>query len=182
MSDFFSGGDHADCGFAADQLAADFLAQPAADTLVWKHQRGEELAGLPLDGLLPHGTHHVTFAAGTSPLQTLLQLVREVDGIERRGKLHFPVGCPLVVTGLALAIQSRRAGILAGEVAVLNAEVTAATSAIEAYQIRFLQVRSEVGDLVSRVSVLKSLVARDVVPTGISGAESDASPAPTYRD
>lgn len=88
----------------------------------------------------------------------------------------------LVVTGLALAIQSRRAGILAGEVAVLNAEVTAATRATEAYQIRFLQVRSEVGDLVSRVSALKSLVARDVVPAGISGAESDASPAPTYRD
>ena len=88
----------------------------------------------------------------------------------------------LLATGLALVEQSRRAALLESEIVVLEAEVTAAASAVEAYQIRFEQVRGEVGALVSRVGALRSLVEPDVVPAGLSGSESVVAPEPASRD
>ena len=88
----------------------------------------------------------------------------------------------LLATGLALIEQSRRAEVLAREIDLLKAEVTAAASAVEAYQIRFEQVRREVGDLVSRVGALSGLVERDVVPVGLSGSDSSVAPEPAFSD
>ena len=83
----------------------------------------------------------------------------------------------LVVTGLALLDQSRRAAQLAGEVAGLDAELAAAASAVKAYEIRFEQVRGEVGALVSSAEALRSLVTPDIVRGGLSNAGSDPVPA-----
>jgi len=82
----------------------------------------------------------------------------------------------LVVTGLALLDQSRRAAALSGEVAALKSEVAVAASAVEAYEMRFEQVRGEVGALVSSAEALRSLVTPNVVPGASSG---DPAPAAT---
>ena len=82
----------------------------------------------------------------------------------------------LVVTGLALLDQSRRAAALSGEVEALKSEVAVAASAVEAYEMRFEQVRGEVGALVSSAEALRSLVTPKVVPGASSG---DPAPAAT---
>jgi hypothetical protein len=88
----------------------------------------------------------------------------------------------LVLTGLALFDQTRKVTQLAGEVAVLEAEVAMAASEVQAYETRFQQVRGAVGELVSRVGQLSSLVAGDVLPATLSGVAGDGAPEPVLTE
>ncbi len=79
----------------------------------------------------------------------------------------------LLVVGLALANQSRKAAALAARVAELEAELARAEAVVGAYQVRFEQVRGEVNDLLTQVGALSNLVERDVLPADASGAPED---------
>lgn len=71
----------------------------------------------------------------------------------------------LLVTGIVLINQSRRASALAGQVASLEGDLAKSQDAVSAYETRFEQVRGDVDHLVSQLLALQSRVSAEIVPT-----------------
>jgi outer membrane murein-binding lipoprotein Lpp len=118
----------------------------------------------------------------TPPAPQAVDSAAKVAGSKSNRLLVAGLVIALVLTGLALFDQTRKVTQLAGEVAVLEAEVAMAASEVQAYETRFQQVRGAVGELVSRVGQLSSLVAGDVLPATLSDVAGDGAPEPVLTE
>ena len=74
----------------------------------------------------------------------------------------------LTIVLLALFAQLRTRAALESQVSALELEVAQTRAAVASYQSRFERVRDEVGELVTRIGALSSLVAPPVLPRGDS--------------
>ncbi len=83
----------------------------------------------------------------------------------------------LTITVLTLVSQMRTTAALEEQVSALAVEVAHARAAVASYQTRFQLVRDEVGELVTRIGALNSLVTPQVLSAGVSDDLSDTSSA-----
>lgn len=83
----------------------------------------------------------------------------------------------LTITVLTLVSQMRTTAALEEQVSALAVEAAHARAAVASYQTRFQLVRDEVGELVTRIGALNSLVAPPALSAGVSDALSDTSTA-----
>ena len=83
----------------------------------------------------------------------------------------------LTITLLALFSQMRTTAALETQVSALRADVAKAQAVVASYQGRFERVRDEVGELVTRIGALSSLVAPPVLPEGDSVAPTEEEDA-----
>lgn len=88
----------------------------------------------------------------------------------------------LLWTGFSLRSETLKSAALEANVAALESEVARAEASVTAHEVRLESVRAEVGDLLSRVGALNSLVSSDVVPDDSLrvpfAPPSDVEPAP----
>lgn len=81
----------------------------------------------------------------------------------------------LSMTFLSLLSELRTTAALQEQVSALEAEVAKAQATVSSYQTRFELVRDEVGELVTRIGALNSLIAPPVLPAGDSDDLSNDS-------
>ncbi|MBW2293627.1 MAG: hypothetical protein JRG94_15140 [Deltaproteobacteria bacterium] len=81
----------------------------------------------------------------------------------------------LSMTFLSLVSELRTTAALEEQVSALETEVAKAQAAVSSYQTRFELVRDEVGELVTRIGALNSLIAPPVLPADDSDDLSNDS-------
>jgi uncharacterized small protein (DUF1192 family) len=81
----------------------------------------------------------------------------------------------LVIAVTALAQQTNRVGALEARVVGLGAELAASQASVAAYESRFVEIRTSVGDLQERLGALDLLVSEPPVPA------SSVAPVPAHH-
>lgn len=95
-----------------------------------------------------------------------------------RGWLFWLLVVGLIASSVGLAVQTQHAGELQGAVETLEGELFTTRTALDAYEVRFGEVRDSVGSLKTQLEQLNALVSADplaetVAP--VSGAETAVS-------
>jgi len=85
----------------------------------------------------------------------------------------------LALLGLLLGYQLRYAGQLEAQVDELTSELGAAREALGVYQRRIQRVRSDLGELATRVGALQELVSEDSFAPGSTRRERVAPASPS---
>jgi len=108
--------------------------------------------------------------------QLLRQQLRQLLRQQQPGRtLVIALVILLTMTFLSLVSELRTTAALEEQVSALETEIAKAQAAVSSYQTRFELVRDEVGELVTRIGALNSLIAPPVLPAGDSGDLSDDS-------
>jgi hypothetical protein len=88
---------------------------------------------------------------------------------ERMARCGGPLGLVaiviLVLALVALAVQTRRVGTLAGQVDALEVELSAAHRQIDAYQSQLDLVRESLAGVIEQLTHLQDIVSTDPAPT-----------------
>ena len=97
-----------------------------------------------------------------------------------RGSLFWLLVALVVAASAGLIVQTQRAGELQGTVEVLEGELFTTRTALDAYQVRFDEVRDSVGSLQAQLERLNALVSADPLadPAAPDAAAAGASEVP----
>ncbi len=91
-----------------------------------------------------------------------------------RGSLFWLLVALVVAASAGLIVQTQRAGELQGTVEVLEGELFTTRTALDAYEVRFDEVRDSVGSLQAQLEQLNALVSADPLADPAAPAEGES--------
>jgi hypothetical protein len=94
-----------------------------------------------------------------------------------RGWLFWLLVVLLLAVSAGLVIQTQHAGELRGTVQALEGELFTTRTALDAYEVRFDEVRDSVGSLQAQLEQLNALVNADPLAESAEAAESASAEA-----
>jgi hypothetical protein len=94
-----------------------------------------------------------------------------------RGWLFWLLVVLLLAVSAGLVIQTQHAGDLRGTVEVLEGELFTTRTALDAYGVRFDEVRDSVGSLQAQLEQLNALVNADPLAEAAEAASAEAAPS-----